>query len=220
MIITRCRKTKSGFTLIELLVVIAIIGILAALLFPAIQGALVRARAVRVGNNGRQIHLAIFDASMERAALDLPEAWPNSSDYPAASARSTQFFKDAVENGVIKGVDFTFFSAPGMLVQSSTNDFTEAGNAWCVTLDLSEGTPASVPFLFTRNVNLSGNTLNTLNDTTPLLTIDQTNPRLPFGGDTMAIVITKGGSVRILPKAQMTAANFNPSSSTLSFIRP
>lgn len=88
---TRLQKQRKAFTLIELLVVVAIIGLLVALLLPAIQAAREAARRTQCSNNLKQSGLAILN--YEESFRCIP-AFTGSSSI-SAQARMLPFMENA-----------------------------------------------------------------------------------------------------------------------------
>jgi prepilin-type N-terminal cleavage/methylation domain-containing protein len=104
-IVIRGKKSnRRAFTLVELLVVIAIIGILVALLLPAVQMAREAARRMSCSNNAKQIGLAMHH--FEDTFNNYPPSWEqpvDGADGWSVQARILPFIE---QNNLASEIDF------------------------------------------------------------------------------------------------------------------
>lgn len=205
------KRKVFGFTLIELLVVIAIIAMLAAILVPAVNRALISAAMVQTVSNGANIYKSAFAGQMDDVVMGGGySAWPQDGDFNT----STDYFINLVTSQVMS-VSFDFFAARGLpAVKSSTpTDFTAAGNAWNLVLNLDDAKEGTT-FIFTKNAQVT--TLPT--DAGTAITLQDQ----PFGTDGMVAVLKGGSAFSLRGPRQLTGGNLNPSqeSSGLTIINP
>jgi prepilin-type N-terminal cleavage/methylation domain-containing protein/prepilin-type processing-associated H-X9-DG protein len=102
-------RSRSAFTLVELLVVIAIIGILIAILLPAVQSAREAARRIQCTNHMKQVGVALHNHENDKRRLPssmigyLPNGGPEWTGFTA----QTQLLPYLEEMAIYDGIDFT-----------------------------------------------------------------------------------------------------------------
>jgi len=166
-----------GFTLIELLVVIAIIGVLVALLMPAVQGAREAGRRAQCINNLKQIGLAVVQYETQQRFLPLGANMQGPSDANSGCTAGTihgprgfgmlSFILPFIEQrNVFNSINFQLSSAgPFGPVDGGLSNFTALSTTIstyvCPSDDPNPGATASFPVSKTSYF-ASGGTWNTM----------------------------------------------------------
>ena len=109
-----CRRP--AFTLIELLVVIAIIGVLVALLLPAIQAAREAARRAQCTNNMKQFGLAMMNFESAKKTLPPSRYWNGIANDKTNDMSAQMRILPYVEEGVL----YSSFTASSTLGEDQT----------------------------------------------------------------------------------------------------
>ena len=220
---TMQKMKRSAFTLIELLVVIVIIGILLAVLFPAIAGALRDAKANALLQQGSNFAKAILTTDIQ-GNFD-GDVYPSTTSTNTFTT-STDYFEYVIEKEVITGQDFSLFGgagAPPVKTLDKTK-FNGRNNAWNVVEDIRTSTNDTTPFMFSRNLELTklpdgvANTDNLKDKLT-----NTTDTQLAFA-TTHLVVVTKSASGNAVLQAKDlgvgNANKLNPTNKLLDVLKP
>ncbi len=169
------RSQRRGFTLVELLVVIAIIGILVALLLPAVQQAREAARRNGCINNARQLGLALLNHESATQRFPIAADFRNGLNYPPATWNILQL-------------------VPASETSPVSNSGTTGGFSWLVRIlpyieeqalfdKIKSGTQQLKAGAFANTATLSG--AGTVSATNPHVSTAQISPFVcpSFAGD-------------------------------------
>ena len=160
------RMKIRGFTLVEMLVVIAIIAILAAALFPAIQGAMDQARATAMKTRGRGIWLAITTANMEREPLNLASIWPGAQGADEVKGKgTTDYFNTLLagsgEDRLASDLSDDMLAAGTYKAAPEGAEVTAGNIAWRLADVSSEIAGAGQAFLISKDLGNSDGIIGT-----------------------------------------------------------
>jgi prepilin-type N-terminal cleavage/methylation domain-containing protein len=137
-------RNRKGFTLIELLTVIAIIGILAAVLFPGVQGVMKKAKQSAASTKLRNIAQSYI--TFNSGSKFIKDAAWNTSTAPTSAATLQEFAAVLALNAGLNSGEIWYVDADPANDSASFPKQVLIGAAGAETIDNSFKTPsASLP---------------------------------------------------------------------------
>ena len=187
--------------------------LLGSLILVTMNDLLKEAMALKIGNNGKNIVLAIISGSAERKAVGGSPLWPGvSADFSGATKNYAQapdaetYFTDLVARPCMPyPLGWFHFAGAGVAAATNREDFLEGDrNVWNVVAGLDENASDAAPFLFTRNLDITMDDLR--NENVDLRT--RLDARMkPFGRE-FVVVVRKGGAMEVLKRRRLTREAF------------
>jgi type II secretory pathway pseudopilin PulG len=218
---------KSNFNLASLVVIVVLLGLLTAVLFPAVSSSKQRANMAAVAARGRDIYVPITSANTDREPLGLPAVWPQ-SNLPTTNAvdisqmnftNSTDYFWALYDgdhlgttnhNPYIKGFDFSKLAGAGVKVHTGQGRLKPENNMWTIAKNVRDDMDDVIPILVTRNL-----AAESLSSDVPDAGLFRDGRRLLFDqqwdtpfGENGVVLIRKGGGTYNLRAKYVTPRVF------------
>jgi len=199
---------RSGFNIFSLAVIVVLLGLLIAVLFPAVSGSRMMATPTAVGCRGKDIYVAIIGANTEREPLGLPSVWPRSNP-PTNNVvdigqmnftNSTDYFYALYDgenagtsqhNPYVKGFDYSKLAGAGVPAHSGMGRLKPKNNMWTIAKNVRDTMEDLVPVLVTRNLAAESLVADLPTMLNRRLGFDE-EWKTPFGNK-MYVIVRKGG---------------------------
>jgi len=202
---------KSNFNLASLVVIVVLLGLLVAVLFPAVSGSMVSSNSTAVGCRGKDIYVAITAANTEREPLGLSSLWPQSNP-PTNNpidigqmnfTNSTDYFYalyDGANYGTekhdpyVKGFDYSKLAGAGVPAHYLGKcRLKPENNMWTIGKNVRDTMEDIVPVLVTRNLAAESLVTDLEVVSNRHLLFDQ-EWKTPFG-QKYIVIVRKGGGI-------------------------